>query len=60
MLARSSRTPAVAVLAGPVGKGRYVAVGLVPGLSEQDDAETAPTPAEVTLLRNAARWVAGR
>lgn len=60
VLARSSRTPAVAVLAGPVGKGRYVAVGLVPGLSEQDDAETAPTPAEVTLLRNAARWVAGR
>lgn len=59
VVARGANGKAPVVVCGAVGKGRYVASGLIPGLSAEDDAETAPTVAEVTLLANAARWAGG-
>lgn len=60
VVARGASEKAPVVVCGPVGQGRYVAAGLIPGLSAEQDAETAPTAAEVTLLVNAARWAGGQ
>ena len=46
------------VVAGPFGKGRYVACGLLPGL-RGDGEETAPSAHEAALLLNAVKWCAG-
>ena len=47
------------VVAGQLGKGRYVACGLLIGFSA-DGKEHVPTPDEATLLVNAIRWCAGQ
>ena len=47
------------VVAGTLGQGRYVACGLLPGLSA-DSEEVAPTPHESKLLLNAIRWCAAQ
>jgi len=46
------------VVAGAVGKGRYVACGLLIGFSA-DNQEVTPTPDEGSLLLNAIKWCAG-
>ena len=47
------------VVAGPFGKGRYVACGLLLGLGP-DNKEVPPTPDEARLLLNAIRWCGGK
>ena len=49
----------VVVAAGEVAKGRFVASGLCVGLG-LGDAEVAPKGAELAVLVNAVRWLAGR
>lgn len=44
------------VVCGAVGKGRYVACGLAPGIRPSDDTDCTPTPDEALLLENAVRW----
>ena len=55
VVATGETTGKPVVVAGAVGKGRYVACGLLPGLSA-DSQEVAPTPDEARLLLNAIRW----
>ncbi len=57
VVARSETTDRPVVLAGNLGKGRYVACGLLPGFSG-DNQEIPPTSDEGTLLLNAIRWCA--
>ena len=45
------------IVAGTFGKGRYVACGLLMGLSP-DHKEVPPTADEAQMLRNAIRWAA--
>ena len=47
------------VVAGSLGKGRYVACGLLVGFSA-DSQEVIPSPDESALLLNAATWCAGQ
>lgn len=54
-LAVSGKTGKPMVVAGAFGQGRYVACGLLIGLS-QDNEEVPPTPDEAKLLLNAVQW----
>ena len=54
-LAVSEKTGKPTVVAGAFGQGRYVACGLLIGLSP-DNEEMQPTPHEAKLLLNAVRW----
>ena len=56
-LAVSEKSGQPVVVAGPFGQGRYVACGLLLGLSP-DNREAAPTADEAKLLVNAVRWCA--
>ncbi|MCD6361205.1 MAG: family 10 glycosylhydrolase, partial [Armatimonadetes bacterium] len=47
------------VVCGEVGKGRYVAWGMVTGLSD-DGRDITPGGPEAELLINAVRWLSGR
>jgi len=53
-----SRLPVVVV--GEFGKGRYVACGLILGLTYPENKEIVPTGAERILLENAVKWCGGR
>ncbi|NOZ19895.1 MAG: hypothetical protein GXP25_02270 [Planctomycetes bacterium] len=55
VVAVSEKTGKPVVIVGTLGKGRYVACGLLPGFSA-DNQEVTPTPDEGTLLLNAIRW----
>ena len=55
VVARSETTKQPVVVAGTVGKGRYVACGMLIGLSA-DNQEVEPTPDESKLLLNAIGW----
>jgi len=55
VLALSETTKQPVVVAGTFGKGRYVAFGLLPGFSG-DNQEVLPTPDESTFLLNSVRW----
>jgi len=57
VVAESANTHVPVVLAGTVGKGHYVACGLLVGTDAQAEEATA-TGAEATLLLNAVRWCA--
>ncbi len=54
-VAVSEKSGKPVVVAGEFGKGRYVACGLLMGLSA-DNQESPPTPDEARLLLNAIRW----
>jgi len=54
-IAVSEKTGKPVVVAGQCGKGRYVACGLLIGLSA-DHQEVPPTSDEAKLLLNAIRW----
>ncbi|MFH0965973.1 MAG: hypothetical protein V2A58_18390 [Planctomycetota bacterium] len=58
VLAKASGTRRPVVAAGALGKGRYVACGMLPGVGP-DDSNTTPTQAERILLENAVRWCGG-
>jgi len=47
------------VAGGAIGRGRYVACGLGVGI-EPGDKDTTPSPAELHLVKNAVRWLAGK
>lgn len=57
VLATTTNSEQPVVVAGAVGKGRYVACGLLPGFSA-DNMEVVPTSDESKLLLNAIRWCA--
>jgi hypothetical protein len=59
VVAVSEKSGRPVVIVGASGKGRYVACGLVPGLSA-DVQEVLPTDAEGRLILNAIRWCASR
>ena len=55
VLAEAARTRRPVLLAGDVGKGRYLACGILLGVAA-DDSSITPTGAERTLLENAVKW----
>ena len=55
VVAAGETTGKPVVVAGTIGKGRYVACGLLLGLSA-DSQEVPPTPDEARLLLNAVNW----
>jgi len=59
VLANAAQSGRPVVVAGTSGKGRYVACGMIIGLSA-DNSEIAPTGAERILLENAVRWCSGQ
>lgn len=48
------------MVAGPSGKGRYIACGLGVCIDAGNDEDVAPTPDEALLLESAVRWLGGR
>ena len=55
VLATGNNTGKPVVVAGAYGKGRYVACGMIIGLSPNDNP-VPPTDGERTLLENAVKW----
>ncbi len=59
IVARQEAGDEPVVIAGELGAGRYVAIGLAVGLSD-DTTDTAPEGAEAQLMLNAVNWAGKR